>query len=319
MLHIFTVNAGVFFAALEVLAFLLSVIAILFSWDAFRKLRKIEQALPTHYVGQFPEHLEEVTDLVNSARRSVKVFGDCVDYGTFGAPNIHDDYMAAIRSKGEKVQYLVWGPPQAFSIANKFLNDREMTKRFLEHLSAKHVAITRKSSIFRKLVRASGLTAGVKFSKKQEGPAVEYFVDELPVVHGLCAKKDARFKNGICKHVTTGQILDCLKPFSGPDVFLQQPAIRDALMLTLHEWVHQKYESAKVSIKIDRRENLKPTLLFWIADKHEAIFLVPTETTHGLAFRTSDHNLIDTLLRMFAEKEIEYEAERATLQESSHR
>jgi len=229
-------------------------------------------------VGRFPEHLLQITELVSDATDHIYVFGDCVDYGCFGAPKLHDRYMTAIldaRTRGVSVTYLVWGPPQAFSAANKFpdCSDdfREREDAFLGQLPEK--AISR-------------------------GHHVSTFMPKLEALFQNCARKHDWYP-----------LLSHPRPLEKLQKRLYERTGKrdhelDVLLLCLHEWVVQEYEQAGAAIHVYPVVDARPDLFCWIIDSKAAMFLHPTDD-HALAFRAGN-DLAKTFARIFQSRLDDY-------------
>ncbi len=298
--------------SLDLISFGLSLVAIGLACHAAYELQKIARALPTQYVGRFPAHLRDITKLVSSANESIKILGDSADYGSFGAPELHDRYMAAIIANGKKVHYLIWGEPAAFSSANKMRGDprfKEFAVSFLKHLGEKCVDIPKAASgRFVKMFQAA--LAVLKGKTKNWTPEKKYFCKELEVAFNSCKNgKDDRFKaTGKFGSIEdASQVRQCLQLPEGLNVFMDDDRVeRDALMLCLHEWVVEQFTNANVAIDIYYKAETKPELFFWIIDESEAVFLLSTGREHALAFRSKDRGLVETFMRIFNDKLDEY-------------
>ncbi len=286
----------------------ISLAANLAGWIvAILTTRRIVQSVSTRYVGKFPTHLSEIASLVSSAHRQILIFGDSVDYGSYGRPAIHNDYMEALLNaleRGRDVRHLIWGPPAAFSKANKQNLFGKPMRRFLKHLGENkyafvkpHPAEAAKSILVRLHRKIWTAITGPRRTKKR------IFIDELDNIHSACQNgKDDRFANGQeLAAVKTDDMRRCLRNCEWLDTE-EDKRIRLALMLCLHEWVKEIYEDAGAQIII-RKDQQSPELFFWIIDGAQAIFLLPTGEKDALAFFTKDRHLVKTFKRIFRDKE----------------
>src|SRR4029077_21054001 len=55
-----------------------------------------DRLLATRQVSGFPHHLRYVADLVRRAKTSLYIVVDCVDHGSFSAPELHDAVLRGI-------------------------------------------------------------------------------------------------------------------------------------------------------------------------------------------------------------------------------
>jgi hypothetical protein len=76
-------------------------------WGSNRQREKMEEiagSISTRSVGPFPKHLDNITEVVNHSHRSLLIMADCVDYGSFWAPEAHQRLNDAIlNALGRKV------------------------------------------------------------------------------------------------------------------------------------------------------------------------------------------------------------------------
>ncbi len=65
-----------------------------------QELKRLDESLSTRRVGAFPSYISQLAELVEGARTSLDVLCDCVDYGSFFAPQVHRRlHDAVLRAK----------------------------------------------------------------------------------------------------------------------------------------------------------------------------------------------------------------------------
>jgi hypothetical protein len=158
------------------------------------KMALVAGEMSTHYIGTFPKHLDDIIALADRAHEKLCIMADCVDYGSFSAPDIHQKSLEAIikciRERRVKVQLVLHGEPVHISSSSPFYDKTfEQLKddpQFMECLSsylALHHQATRPTTDeeFRKMLLDAHerfqyllLDAGAeihKFKKKPDGQA----------------------------------------------------------------------------------------------------------------------------------------------------
>jgi hypothetical protein len=121
--------------SLELLAIELAISGIAYAWhhddkldkqvnqlrDQAQKLRMLEGSLSTYRKGPFPKYLRDIGELARKARKDehLDILVDCLDYGSFFAPKIHQkvqDQICDAKSRGVMVRFLVCGEaPEHFT------------------------------------------------------------------------------------------------------------------------------------------------------------------------------------------------------------
>jgi|GEM_PF-3074048 len=244
-----------------------------------RKLADITNALSTRFVGEFAEDLHAITALVKRAKTRIDVLGDCVDYGSFGAPELQHDYMKAILEAGQcgkKITYLVWGPPAPISLANKFgpghPEFKQRLQRFLAYFHG----------------------AGADRNPHPFEKDLERILQEVATDRSL------RERYPILTTINPTHVIKYFRNrrWAGEKIF-------KGLLLCFHEWVVRRFEiGANADIFIHSAAEGKTELFFWIIDagssESEAIFLLPSD--RALAFITRDPKLIETFWGIFNTK-----------------
>lgn len=78
-------------------------------------------------IGPFPQHLNQVVEFVTQAKKSLRLVVDCLDNGSFSAPELHDRVIRAIEDAGRdssrrelKIEVLVCGKPAPISATSPY-------------------------------------------------------------------------------------------------------------------------------------------------------------------------------------------------------
>ena len=113
--------------------FLLATFALVFagvqyrdSKDQIDNLQFILASIPTICIGRFPGHVAKIAEIVKTARSSIDIMADCVDYGSFFDPEAHQALFKAIRQAAldnVQVRLLVCGRPQPIT-QNSFFSEK---------------------------------------------------------------------------------------------------------------------------------------------------------------------------------------------------
>lgn len=84
-----------------------------------QELRRIEGSLSTRRTGHFPDYVSKISRIATETTHSLDILADCVDYGSFFAPEAHrrahEAICKAAGKDGVKVRIVVCGPPQTFT------------------------------------------------------------------------------------------------------------------------------------------------------------------------------------------------------------
>lgn len=89
----------------------------------FDKMERIEGLITTKRAGPFPGHLTEIIALIRRANTQIRIVADCVDYGSFSAPELYDQLLGAVREAGQRgvaTRVIVAGGPANLSRSNAF-------------------------------------------------------------------------------------------------------------------------------------------------------------------------------------------------------
>lgn len=96
---------------------------------ATEHLVEISKSMSTACLGTFPKHLDEITKLVERSHSRLCIMADCVDYGSFSAPSLHESVLQSIKvARGKKpevkVQILLCGDWQHFSRSSPYFGKK---------------------------------------------------------------------------------------------------------------------------------------------------------------------------------------------------
>ncbi|MGD1278550.1 MAG: hypothetical protein ABR964_15160 [Tepidisphaeraceae bacterium] len=84
---------------ITVVGLVLAVVALVLAWKQLRDLQRVQNSLSTRYIGQFPEHMDEVVKLVKSAKRNLTIVCDVPAYCSFTRPELGLAYKQALEGK----------------------------------------------------------------------------------------------------------------------------------------------------------------------------------------------------------------------------
>lgn len=248
------------------------------------EMTEISNSLPTRYIDAFPNHLNDIIELVEKARRKFCIMTDCVDYGSFSDPECHEHLLKIIKNAEDpenkdsvkkthkiKVQILLCGEAEAISSSSPFYD-------LWKKSEAGDIASWKK------------LYESPKFKKCREG----YF--EFYKNNDRCIKIDVGPLNSglneIPAHAKFKEIL--MEHHNAVEKYLRAKS-NGINEVKVYEWEKGNRES--------------PGLFFWMQDDVEAVFLLSRTgaTARGLAFRTRDATLIEIFKSTFRAKRAEAE------------
>ena len=104
-----------------------------------RELKRLDESLSTRRVGAFPAYVRHLAELVEGAKASLDILVDCVDYGSFFAPQVHQRLHDAIlhAKRNMPVRMLVCGgTPKPYTNPsglnfNEYRKDYSSLKKYL--------------------------------------------------------------------------------------------------------------------------------------------------------------------------------------------
>lgn len=90
-----------------------------------RSLREISESMSTKYVGEFPDHVPEITRLIGTANKKVTIVCDLLGYGYYSSPHQYQRYRAAILglNSGVEATIAIYGKERACQAAKEQLGD----------------------------------------------------------------------------------------------------------------------------------------------------------------------------------------------------
>jgi hypothetical protein len=117
-----------------------------------RAVQQIIDETSTQYLDQFPKHLDHLKRMIEKAESNLLIMVDCVDYGSFSDPQLHDEIVYAIkRRRHEAIKMnktfnvtMIITDPQPISKSSKFFgrrfedlqSDEEFKKIFERYLKS---------------------------------------------------------------------------------------------------------------------------------------------------------------------------------------
>lgn len=252
------------------------------------------KAMTTRHVGPFPDHLEEISELISATRDAgtLDIIADCADYGSFYAPQSYKKLQAAMsdaNSRNVKIQYVACGRLHRFT-ANSPYFDKKISDLTLNE----EVDFGKKLQCFCDLVGGD-----------------EPFLDKLK----SCLVNEAQM-NLLVEWLTYNtdeqkerinwrtECTSLLQLFSDQNVTSLAPALHDSeqkldLLLFIREWFNEGVLRCVATVKRDPR--MAP-LFMWLRDAKtnaEAVFVLPSPVTRGFGFKTLDPVLISSFSSTF--------------------
>lgn len=91
-----TISDPSFLITLTVVALILSLITLVVAIRQTRRLENISESMSTQYVGEFPNDIPAITELVKDATKEVTILCDVPGYGHFSSPAQFLAYQAAV-------------------------------------------------------------------------------------------------------------------------------------------------------------------------------------------------------------------------------
>jgi hypothetical protein len=109
---------------LAIFGTILAVVSWREAFEQNKEINDISNSLPTRYIGEFPDHLNEIIKLVERSQTKFCIMTDCVDYGSFSNPELHDKMVKAIETaktdRKVDVQILLCDDAQPISRGSQF-------------------------------------------------------------------------------------------------------------------------------------------------------------------------------------------------------
>jgi hypothetical protein len=104
-----------------------------------KHLQRLDESLSTRRVGHFPQYVREIANLAANTTVSLEILVDCLDYGSFFAPQVHQLVHDSIRFAGRRaaVRILVCGKiPEPFTgpsghVIEEYKKDYSILKEYL--------------------------------------------------------------------------------------------------------------------------------------------------------------------------------------------
>ncbi len=242
------------------------VIPVYIMIDAIRRFRMLQKSLTTRFIGTFPDHLDNIISLVAGAHKEIHILADCLDYGSFrdldSAKKLEQTICASQQQSKLQghVKYLLWGKAQTMSRASKFRNqDQRLTVEFSDAVAQYISKLKRVEPKFAKVFSAYIADVEKTLASKE-----------------LSAWKDHKYLSALQLAFHELQRMRFLRAGINPTVFVQPDTMDEA-----------------------SDAPREPEVFFWIADKKNAVFLLPTAGEDALAFETRDRDLIMALETIF--------------------
>ena len=274
---------------------LLAAFALVFSGVQYRdskhqsnNLRFILDSIPTTCIGRFPGHVAKIAEIVTTAKISLDIMADCVDYGSFFDPDAHQSLFRAIRQaamNNVEVRLLVCGRPQPIT-QNSFFFGKDLSERldnrdFRRYLSI-YLDCLQRDTNFQHWLRSSLTNTEVESwvlgclgrggDAHQEHPLSAIFEKCLNV-----CETNGNFKGGEDEEFTT-------------------------LLLLRQRYFEEKLKGDGVQV---RQQPNEEAIFLWLKDaEREALFAHGSSLDKDSAqgFRTLDTNLLQVFQSIFEDR-----------------
>lgn len=244
--------------------------------DALHTLHTVANAATTRFRGRFPQHIRDLSQLIDSAERGdkVSVVVDCVDYGSFFGPRLHQELHNALRRAVKtqaEVSIALVGPLRSLTY-NSVLADRNLTDLVFEQSFAEQFPLfleaLRHDKTFREWLRLESersLPTWLRLNS-MDSAKIDECVKKLPTCMAVCEGMER-------------------EPLLSDDVFYE----------TLLHSREAFFEGQLSGVTIKRfRHTHRPSTFFWIV-RGAAIFTLGDTgmEARGLAFGTHDQKLVE--------------------------
>jgi len=84
---------------LTIIGLLLTLVALGFSIDQYKKAKELTDSISTRYIGEFPKHLSDINKMIDKAEKEIIIFQDVIGYGIFSQPKEFHKFMTTLVQK----------------------------------------------------------------------------------------------------------------------------------------------------------------------------------------------------------------------------
>lgn len=100
----------------------LAILAIIFATKQFfdarkhtKEMKEIARSMSTRFIGELPKNMIGIVELVEKAHTSLDIMVDCIDYGSYSAPEQFQKYLGKLKEKARSqitVRLLIYNDEQ---------------------------------------------------------------------------------------------------------------------------------------------------------------------------------------------------------------
>jgi cell division protein FtsB len=282
--------------------------------EQLTQLDQIKGFISTQRKGVFPEYVEEIARLAGKATKSLDIMADCVDYGSFFAPDkhrkAHAATIAAIPRTDYNVRILVCGPPEALSGSSGMSMSVELYLRKYEDLRARFF-----DAWFDAMERDPNFKPWVSSLGEEANPDFDNLQKWLRDWHTKDLDRDL-LKSWVKASGHALETRQLEKSREGANVFrtllqARQKRFLDALHIVGAEIRHLGSPLTNRDASNSSSIGAAQPLFLWIRDLErgdghgqEGVFgfSSPTQGTRQSGFLTSDRELLTTFQNIFDER-----------------
>lgn len=293
----------VFLRALELVASFVGIVAIWYAIehkleianvrdalsDQLNHLRVVANSVTTRYRGPFPQHIAEIVLLVESANRGdhISAVADCVDYGSFFGPHLHDELFRALKraAENEVVIHLAAVGPLSTMTYNSRVSEEAFSVLLVNgdfrRDLVQYLASIREDRAFLAWLRkelgngAATLIQWVRQNDVQLG--IENATAALSLTRCLAICEDRDLDFGPADEQAFTMLLRCR------ELYFEKELTQSGVTV-------KRFPSAG-----------RAAIFFWLVGDDDAVFTLGDTgaQTRGLGFRTRDTKLIEVLRDAF--------------------
>ena len=260
-----------------IMGLLFTVIALSFSLWQISEARKITDSISTRYIGEFPDFIEQINDLLSEAKEEIIIMTDVLGYGMYSNPEGFHKYLSIIEKKASEECSI------KFVVYNKSLLNRTRQMQHIGNANIERYHQLRKDQMHKDAnnLRDSIFTENLK----DKGSILKKFQKyEFANSHKTKDKRNFEEFDIIKSKFETNKI-DSISynEFT-------------CLLLELNNSIENRFIPNQHSVFIDTTATLH-TMNCWLVDRTQAIFgFVGNINASEIAFYTQDRQIINYIL-----------------------
>lgn len=242
--------------------------------DVSQRLEGVSESVQTQPIGEFPEFLPHITDLLGRAEKSITIMCDAPAYGIYSNGEEFDAYAATLKGK---IAQRARNP--AFSIDLMFLGDRER-EAVQRNSTQRHVTKPDAWAVWRDSEPTSELLQALL-----RRVALVCHPETTPPSHDEVVKR--------------------LSSYTFDDFVNDFYEVDEAVLARDFHGARRRIMMFRDGSAVTEVSSLGPTIYFWMRDGLEAVFVVvplgeKVGESREIGFRTHDPSMIDALRGVFS-------------------